>query len=57
MKEKECLADMYEKDYLNELGLKRYIEWLKQNVKDYGQDIKEVCSKKGLTTKDESAKG
>ena len=48
MNTKKSLETLYERDMLNEKGLKQYIKYLRDELKDHSPRIKEVMSKKGL---------
>lgn len=48
MKDKEVLEYAYKMNWLNKDGLRQYIGWLRGELKDHSERIKEVIDKKGL---------
>ena len=47
MNTRKSLETLYERDMLNSKGLKQYIKYLKEEVKDHSERIKEVIKDKG----------
>ena len=48
MNTRKSLETLYERDMLNSKGLKQYIKYLKEEIQDYSERIKEVIKNKGL---------
>jgi DNA-binding response OmpR family regulator len=48
LEEEKILERMYKMDWLNDNGLKQYIGYLRREIQDHSERIKEIISKKGL---------